>query len=78
LREAYHLGHTQTKVETIEVQEVEPTADYNLHIKVLAGMRPVLRDAAQPAYQMRDTSKSDLFAMRAPLSTYLNAGRQLF
>ncbi len=38
----------------------EPKPDYDLHIKVPAEMRPVLRDAAQLAHKMGDIPKPEL------------------
>ncbi len=38
----------------------EPKPDYDLHIKVPAEMRPVLKDSAELAYKMGDIPKPDL------------------
>ena len=38
----------------------EPKPDYDLHIKVPAEMRPVLRDAAHLAHKMGDIPKPEL------------------
>lgn len=38
----------------------EPKPDYDLHIKVPAEMRPVLKDAAQLAFKMGDIPKPEL------------------
>lgn len=38
----------------------EPKPDYDLHIKVPAEMRSVLRDAAQLAFKMDDIPKPEL------------------
>ncbi len=38
----------------------EPKPDYDLHIKVPAEMRPILKDSAQLAYKMGDIPKPEL------------------
>ena len=38
----------------------EPQPDYDLHIKVPAEMRPILRDSAQLAHKMGDIPKPEL------------------
>jgi len=45
-------------VELETTLEVKP--DYDLHIKVQAEVRSVLRDSAELAYKMGDIPKSDL------------------
>jgi len=42
-----------------EITSAEPKPDYNLHIKVPAEMRPILRDAAQLAHKMGDIPKPE-------------------
>lgn len=44
----------------VRPEEEEPKADYDLHIKVPAEMRPVLRDATQLAYKLGDIPKPEL------------------
>ena len=59
----------EQEVEEAAAEEVEATApepasdkkpDYDLHIKVPAEMRSILRDSAELAYKMGDIPKPDL------------------
>ncbi|MBA7542192.1 hypothetical protein ES705_34511 [subsurface metagenome] len=49
---------TPEVIEPVEVTEAKP--DYDLHIKVPAEMRQVLRDSAELAFKLGDIPKPDL------------------
>ena len=52
------LNETSTPV--IEPVETEAKPDYDLHIKVPAEMRQILRDSAELAFKLGDIPKPDL------------------
>lgn len=60
--------------DTIEVEAVEEVKDYDLHIKVPAEMRKVLRKSAELAFKMGDIPKADLVDL---MNLYITWGQEI-
>ncbi|GAI35598.1 unnamed protein product [marine sediment metagenome] len=58
--------------EPVETPEAKP--DYDLHIKVPAEMRSILRDSAELAFKLGDISKPDLVDL---MNLFISWGLQI-
>jgi len=63
---------TPEVIEPVEKSEVKP--DYDLHIKVPAEMRQILRDSAELAFKLGDITKPDLVDL---MNLFIDYGMQI-